>query len=143
MMRHTTSTGASIRTSRSITRPGISAHSLPAAPLHVQPTVALQETYLQPLVAHFLSTLAPSNCDHRLHVPERRATFGCPSEEGPVSRLRDGHHPWRSYRCWRPGVTVGSAVLDFGGGLGLTVLDSGLERRVVEFVLVGVGFGEV
>ena len=35
------------------------------------------------------------------------------------------------------------AALDFGGGLGLTVLDGGLERGVVELVLVGVGFGEV
>src|SRR5271169_722744 len=33
--------------------------------------------------------------------------------------------------------------LDFGGGFGFAFLDGGLERGVVELVLVGVGFGEV
>jgi hypothetical protein len=35
-----------------------------------------------------------------------------------------------------------SASLDLGDGFGLAVLDGGLERGVVAFVLVGVGFGE-
>ena len=34
-------------------------------------------------------------------------------------------------------------ALDFGGGFGVAVHDGGLERGVVELVLVGVGFGEV
>jgi hypothetical protein len=34
-------------------------------------------------------------------------------------------------------------VLDLGGRLGSAFLDGGLERGVVAFVLVGVGFGEV
>jgi hypothetical protein len=34
-------------------------------------------------------------------------------------------------------------VSDFGGRLGSAVFDGGLERGVVAFVLVGVGFGEV
>ena len=33
--------------------------------------------------------------------------------------------------------------LDVAGGLGFAVFDGGLQRGVVEFVLVGVGFGEV
>jgi hypothetical protein len=33
--------------------------------------------------------------------------------------------------------------LDLGGGFGFAVFDGGLERGVVAFVLVGVGFGEV
>jgi hypothetical protein len=40
-------------------------------------------------------------------------------------------------------VTDLGAGLDFGRGSGLAVFDSGLERGVVAFVLVGVGFGEV
>ena len=33
--------------------------------------------------------------------------------------------------------------LDFGDGFGFAFPDGGLQRGVVEFVLVGVGFGEV
>jgi len=38
---------------------------------------------------------------------------------------------------------AGALVSDFGGRLGSAVFDGGLERGVVAFVLVGVGFGEV
>src|SRR5271165_1701341 len=50
-----------------------------------------------------------------------------------------------SPRTWAlPGTVNGpGCLLDFGGGLSLAVFDRGLERGVVAFVLVGVGFGEV
>jgi hypothetical protein len=37
----------------------------------------------------------------------------------------------------------GCRWLDPGDGFGSAVLDSGLERGVIELVLVGVGFGEI
>jgi len=48
------------------------------------------------------------------------------------------------FHVWASGLDgAGARVSDFGGRLGSAVFDGGLERGVVAFVLVGVGFGEV
>ena len=51
---------------------------------------------------------------------------------------------WRSRSFGRTSPVAGAAdALDLGGRFGSAVFDGGLERGVVAFVLVGVGFGEV
>jgi hypothetical protein len=56
MVRHTTSTGASITTSRSIMRPGISTRSLPERAGRNRRSPVAPTVRLQPTVAHQTET---------------------------------------------------------------------------------------
>ena len=51
--------------------------------------------------------------------------------------------PERHHQVHREAEAALHLVLDLGSGFGSALLNGGLERGVVAFVLVGVGFGEV
>src|ERR1700689_3811781 len=97
-MRHTTSAGASIRTSRSIMRPAIRICSLPRSPFELQPTVARKDAEVQQMIA----------------VVSRRSTEG--QRRGPdgTMRLMDVRTDLAPTGTLRASINLGNPVLAQG-----------------------------